>query len=69
MSGGNGIHRLGDKHFCTIERAEELVHATYLVCLREGLEREQKMAKAFEERIKGLEAQIATLTQNAAIAD
>ena len=67
MSGGNGkrIQTLGDRYNVSVaqatEIAEELSHATYLVCTKEGREREQHIIRAFEERIAGLEARLSAL--------
>lgn len=55
---GNGkrIATLGDRMFCTVEQAEQLAHSAYLLARKEVAEEMQKMAQAFEARIKELDA-------------
>lgn len=54
---GNGLHRVGAKHFCTIEHAEQLAHSAYLLARKEVAEEMRKMALAFEARIVALTPQ------------
>ena len=58
---------MGAHHFCTIKQAEELAHAAYLVGRREEAAERHKMALAFEERIKGVEARMVAIASAAGV--
>lgn len=60
---------MGLHHWCTIKHAEELAHAAYLLGRKEEAEERQKMARAFEARIKELDERLGKIDRPAVFAE